>query len=64
MPWLKNEALEHNVLNAKMHKEEAWRGAGYHYNMAGRGTDIKINCTEVKAAGGLTLVQKSRFASC
>jgi preprotein translocase subunit SecA len=61
----------HNVLNAKMHKQEAQivEDAGkpgvvnIATNMAGRGTDIKLSA-EVKA-GGLAIVGRaSRFTSC
>jgi len=62
--------VAHNVLNAKLHKKEAdvVAEAGnasvvtIATNMAGRGTDIKIN-DEVKAAGGLAIVGTERHDS-
>ena len=62
--------VAHNVLNAKLHKKEAdvvaeAGNAGVvtiATNMAGRGTDIKIN-DEVKAAGGLAIVGTERHDS-
>ena len=62
--------VAHNVLNAKLHKKEAdvvaeAGDAGVvtiATNMAGRGTDIKIN-DEVKAAGGLAIVGTERHDS-
>ena len=62
--------VAHNVLNAKLHKKEAEvvaeaGNAGVvtiATNMAGRGTDIKIN-DEVKAAGGLAIVGTERHDS-
>ncbi len=60
---LKIKGIPHNVLNAKQHQSEAQiiQEAGrpgqvtIATNMAGRGTDIKIN-KEVIAAGGLAIV--------
>ena len=57
---LRREGIQHNVLNAKFHEMEAEivAQAGQHgavtiaTNMAGRGTDIKLD-EEAKAAGGL-----------
>jgi preprotein translocase subunit SecA len=62
--------VPHNVLNAKMHKQEAQivEEAGkagvvtIATNMAGRGTDIKLS-PEVKAAGGLAIVGTERHDS-
>lgn len=62
--------VEHNVLNAKLHKKEAdiVTEAGrpgvvtIATNMAGRGTDIKIT-PEVKEAGGLAIVGTERHDS-
>lgn len=62
--------LPHNVLNAKMHKKEAdvVAEAGQPgqitiaTNMAGRGTDIKLN-DAVKAAGGLAIIGTERHDS-
>ena len=62
--------INHNVLNAKMHKSEAEivAEAGnpgvvtIATNMAGRGTDIKLS-PEVKAAGGLAIVGTERHDS-
>ena len=62
--------VKHNVLNAKLHKKEAdvvaeAGNAGVvtiATNMAGRGTDIKIN-DEVKAAGGLAIIGTERHDS-
>ena len=58
---LKREGIQHKVLNAKFHELEAEivADAGIHgsvtiaTNMAGRGTDIKLD-DESKEAGGLT----------
>ena len=60
---LKREGIPHTVLNAKFHEKEAEivAGAGQHgavtiaTNMAGRGTDIKLD-DESKAAGGLKII--------
>ncbi|MGE4346307.1 MAG: preprotein translocase subunit SecA [Flavobacteriaceae bacterium] len=67
---LKMRGIEHNVLNAKMHKREAEivEQAGkpgvvtIATNMAGRGTDIKLSA-EVKAAGGLAIIGTERHDS-
>jgi preprotein translocase subunit SecA len=67
---LKMRGIKHNVLNAKMHKQEAQivEEAGKSgvvtiaTNMAGRGTDIKLS-PEVKAAGGLAIVGTERHDS-
>ncbi|MBK8502123.1 MAG: preprotein translocase subunit SecA [Saprospiraceae bacterium] len=67
---LKLRNLDHNVLNAKQHQREAEivAEAGkagkvtIATNMAGRGTDIKIN-DAVKAAGGLAIVGTERHDS-
>lgn len=67
---LKMKGIEHNVLNAKLHKREAdivaeaGRKAQVTIatNMAGRGTDIKLS-KEVKAAGGLAIVGTERHES-
>src|SRR5690606_9847359 len=67
---LKMRGIEHNVLNAKMHKSEAEivEQAGkpgvvtIATNMAGRGTDIKLSA-EVKAAGGLAIIGTERHDS-
>jgi preprotein translocase subunit SecA len=64
---LKNEGLQHYVLNAKNHASEAEivRRAGEKgsitiaTNMAGRGTDIKID-DEVRALGGLCVLGTER----
>jgi len=62
--------INHNVLNAKLHKKEAdiveqAGNAGIvtiATNMAGRGTDIKLS-DEVKAAGGLAIIGTERHDS-
>ena len=67
---LKLEGIPHNVLNAKHHEREAEivsnagkKGAvTIATNMAGRGTDIKIN-DEVKALGGLYVLGTERHES-
>jgi preprotein translocase subunit SecA len=67
---LKMRGITHNVLNAKMHKQEAQivEDAGkpgvvtIATNMAGRGTDIKLS-PEVKASGGLAIVGTERHDS-
>ncbi len=67
---LKIRGVNHNVLNAKMHKQEAQivEEAGkpgvvtIATNMAGRGTDIKLT-PEVKAAGGLAIIGTERHDS-
>ena len=67
---LKKEGIPHNVLNAKYHEQEAEivADAGVHgavtiaTNMAGRGTDIKLD-EESKAAGGLKIIGTERHES-
>ena len=67
---LKREGITHTVLNAKFHEKEAEivAGAGQHgavtiaTNMAGRGTDIKLD-DESKAAGGLKIIGTERHES-
>ncbi len=67
---LKMRGVNHNVLNAKLHKQEAQivAEAGkpgvvtIATNMAGRGTDIKLT-DEVKAAGGLAIIGTERHDS-
>ena len=67
---LKRRGIKHNVLNAKFHEMEAEivAGAGEHgavtiaTNMAGRGTDIKLD-EEAKAAGGLKIIGTERHES-
>ena len=67
---LKREGIQHTVLNAKFHEMEAEivAQAGVHgavtiaTNMAGRGTDIKLD-EEAKAAGGLLIVGTERHES-
>ena len=67
---LRKEGIPHNVLNAKNHELEAQivAQAGQHgavtiaTNMAGRGTDIKLD-DEAKAAGGLKVVGTERHES-
>ncbi len=67
---LKKEGIQHNVLNAKYHEQEAEivADAGVHgavtiaTNMAGRGTDIKLD-EESKAAGGLKIIGTERHES-
>ncbi|MCM5661645.1 preprotein translocase subunit SecA [Galbibacter mesophilus] len=62
--------IQHNVLNAKLHKKEAdiVAEAGkpgvvtIATNMAGRGTDIKLS-KEVKDAGGLAIIGTERHDS-
>ncbi len=62
--------IKHNVLNAKLHQQEAnvVAEAGRSgvvtiaTNMAGRGTDIKLT-PEVKAAGGLAIIGTERHES-
>jgi preprotein translocase subunit SecA len=62
--------IEHNVLNAKLHKKEADVVAlagkpgmvTIATNMAGRGTDIKLT-EEVKNAGGLAIIGTERHDS-
>lgn len=67
---LKLRGIKHNVLNAKQHQNEAGivaeaglKGAvTIATNMAGRGTDIKID-DEVKALGGLAIMGTERHDS-
>ncbi|MBR1572204.1 MAG: preprotein translocase subunit SecA [Lachnospiraceae bacterium] len=67
---LSKEGIKHNVLNAKFHEKEAQivADAGVHgavtiaTNMAGRGTDIKLD-DEAKAAGGLKIIGTERHES-
>ena len=67
---LKREGIPHTVLNAKFHEMEAEivAGAGQHgavtiaTNMAGRGTDIKLD-DDAKAAGGLKIIGTERHES-
>ena len=64
---LKKEGIKHNVLNAKYHEQEAEivADAGVHgavtiaTNMAGRGTDIKLD-EDARAAGGLKIIGTER----
>lgn len=67
---LKRNGIEHKVLNAKFHEMEAEivADAGIHgavtiaTNMAGRGTDIKLD-EESRAAGGLMIIGTERHES-
>lgn len=67
---LKRRGIPHKVLNAKYHELEAEivADAGIHKavtiatNMAGRGTDIKLD-EESKAAGGLKIIGTERHES-
>lgn len=67
---LKKRGIQHNVLNAKFHEKEAAivAEAGIHdavtiaTNMAGRGTDIKLD-QEAKDAGGLKIIGTERHES-
>ena len=67
---LRREGITHNVLNAKFHEMEAQivADAGVHgavtiaTNMAGRGTDIKLD-DESRAAGGLKIIGTERHES-
>ena len=67
---LKRRGIKHNVLNAKFHEMEAEivAQAGVHdavtiaTNMAGRGTDIKLD-EESRAAGGLKIIGTERHES-
>ena len=64
---LKKRGIQHNVLNAKYHEMEAEivAQAGIHdavtiaTNMAGRGTDIKLD-DEARKAGGLKIIGTER----
>ncbi len=66
----KRNGLEHKVLNAKFHELEAEivADAGIHgavtiaTNMAGRGTDIKLD-DDARAAGGLKIIGTERHES-
>jgi preprotein translocase subunit SecA len=67
---LQMRKIDHNILNAKLHKREAdvVAEAGkpgqvtIATNMAGRGTDIKLS-DEVKASGGLAIIGTERHDS-
>ena len=67
---LKRRGIEHKVLNAKFHELEAEivADAGIHgavtiaTNMAGRGTDIKLD-DEAREAGGLKIIGTERHES-
>ncbi len=67
---LQKRGIQHEVLNAKFHEREAEivALAGRHgavtiaTNMAGRGTDIKLD-DEAKAAGGLKIIGTERHES-
>ncbi|MEF9941684.1 MAG: preprotein translocase subunit SecA [Lachnospiraceae bacterium] len=67
---LKKKGVKHTVLNAKFHEMEAEivAGAGAHgavtiaTNMAGRGTDIKLD-DEARAVGGLKIIGTERHES-
>ena len=67
---LKRRGIKHNVLNAKFHEMEAEivAQAGVHdavtiaTNMAGRGTDIKLD-DEARQAGGLKIIGTERHES-
>ena len=67
---LRKEGIQHQVLNAKYHEIEAQiiSHAGEHgtvtiaTNMAGRGTDIKLD-DEARAAGGLLVIGTERHES-
>ena len=67
---LRKKGIQHEVLNAKFHEREAEivALAGVHgavtiaTNMAGRGTDIKLD-DEAKAAGGLKIIGTERHES-
>ena len=67
---LKKRGIPHKVLNAKFHELEAEivADAGIHgavtiaTNMAGRGTDIKLD-DESKALGGLKIIGTERHES-
>ena len=67
---LKKRGIKHNVLNAKFHEMEAEivAQAGVHdavtiaTNMAGRGTDIKLD-EEAREAGGLKIIGTERHES-
>ena len=67
---LRKEGIPHNILNAKFHEKEAEivAEAGKHgavtiaTNMAGRGTDIKLD-EEARAVGGLKIIGTERHES-
>ncbi len=67
---LSREGIQHNVLNAKFHEKEAEivAQAGQHgavtiaTNMAGRGTDIKLD-DAAREAGGLKIIGTERHES-
>ena len=67
---LKREGIPHTVLNAKLHEQEAEivAQAGQHgavtiaTNMAGRGTDIKLD-EDAREAGGLKIIGTERHES-
>ncbi len=67
---LRNEGIQHKVLNAKFHEMEAeivadagvFGAVTIATNMAGRGTDIKLD-DESKAAGGLRIIGTERHES-
>lgn len=67
---LRKKGIPHNVLNAKFHEKEAEivAEAGKHgavtiaTNMAGRGTDIKLD-EEARAVGGLKIIGTERHES-
>ena len=67
---LRREGIPHNVLNAKFHEKEAEivADAGIHgavtiaTNMAGRGTDIKLD-QESRELGGLKIIGTERHES-
>ena len=67
---LTKNGIKHRVLNAKFHEQEAEivAEAGIHgnvtiaTNMAGRGTDIKLD-EEARAAGGLKIIGTERHES-
>ena len=67
---LRTKGIQHNVVNAKYHEKEAEivSQAGKHgavtiaTNMAGRGTDIKLD-EEARAAGGLKIIGTERHES-
>ena len=67
---LRKRGIKHSVLNAKFHEQEAEivANAGLHgsvtiaTNMAGRGTDIKLD-EEARALGGLLIIGTERHES-
>ena len=64
------KGIRHHVLNAKHHEKEAaivaeagrWGAVTIATNMAGRGTDIKLD-DAAKAAGGLLIIGTERYDS-